>query len=219
MTSLTRAPLALTLALLAAGWPVVVPAQPGKTVKVSLDAQQSGTQSREGVRGSGRVVITERGGTRPSGKVGVESSERRVTQTTGIFTLVQDGGESTLVVASSVPYQHVTFYRDWLSRAGMLASTVQWRDVGTSLKVRATVLPKKQVRVRLTPALSWFSADTAGVIEVAQAAVELVVTSGQPVQIGGARTTLHELTREILGVGQRQSTSETLLTLTATILE
>ena len=70
MTSLTRAPLALTLALLAAGWPVVVPAQPGKTVKVSLDAQQSGTQSREGVRGSGRVVITERGGTRPSGKVG-----------------------------------------------------------------------------------------------------------------------------------------------------
>ena len=219
MTPLTRVPVVLTLALLATGWPVAVSAQPGKTVKVSLDAAQSGTQSRDGVRGSGRVVITERGSTRPSGGVGVESRERRVTQTTGIFTLVQDGGESTLVVATSVPYQHVTFYRDWLTRAGMLASAVQWRDVGTSLKVRATILPARQVRVRVTPALSWFATDTAGVIEVAQAAVELVVTSGQPVQIGGARTTLHELTREILGVGQRQSTSETLLTLTATILD
>ena len=219
MTPLTRVPVVLTLALLATGWPVAVSAQPGKTVKVSLDAAQSGTQSRDGVRGSGRVVITERGSTRPSGGVGVESRERRVTQTTGIFTLVQDGGESTLVVATSVPYQHVTFYRDWLTRAGMLESAVQWREVATSLKVRATILPARQVRVRVTPALSWFAADTAGVIEVAQAAVELVVTSGQPVQIGGARTTLHELTREILGVGQRQSTSATLLTLTATILD
>jgi hypothetical protein len=219
MTPPTRAPVALMLALLAAGWPVVAPAQSGTTVRVSLDAQQSGAQSREGLRGSGRVVIPERGGTRPSGKVGVESSERRVTQTTGIFTLVQDGGESTLVVASSVPYQQAVFYRDWLTRAGMLASSVQWRDVGTSLKVRATVLPRKQVRVRVTPALSWFSAEAAGVIEVAQAAVELVVTSGQPVQIGGARTTLHELTREILGVGRRESTSETRLTLTATVLD
>jgi hypothetical protein len=219
MTSRARVLAPLTLALLAAGWPVVAPAQSGKTVRVSLDAQQSGAQSREGVRGSGRVVIGERGGARPSGKVGVESSERRVTQTTGIFTIVQDGGESTLVVASSVPSQHVTFYRDWLTRAGMLASSVQWRDVGTSLKVRATVLPARRVRVGVTPAISWFSAEAAGVIEVTQASVELVVTSGQPVQIGGARTTLHELTREILGVGQRQSTSETRLTLTATVLD
>ncbi len=215
---MTRTRLALTLALLAAGWPVVAAAQTGKPVKVSLDVHRSGVQSREGVQGSGRVIITERGA-RPSGKVGVESGERRVTQTTGIFTIVHDGGESTLLVASSVPYPQVTFYRDWLTGAGLLASSVQFRDVGTSLKVRATVLPGKQVRVRVTPSVSWFSADSAGVIEVAQAAMELVVTSGRPVQIGGATTAVHELTRQILGVGQRQSTSETLLTLTATVLD
>ena len=215
---MTRTLLALTLALLAAGWPVAPAAQTGKQVRVSLDVHQSGVQSREGVQGSGRVIITERGA-RPSGKVGVESGERRVTQTTGIFTIVQDGGESTLLVASSVPYPQVTFYRDWLTGAGLVASSVQFRDVGTSLKVRATVLPGKQVRVRVTPSLSWFSADSAGVIEVAQAAMEVVVPSGRPVQIGGATTAVHELTRQILGVVQRQSTSETLLTLTATVLD
>jgi hypothetical protein len=215
---MTRVIASLTLVLLAAGWPGATLAQPGKQVKVSLDVRQSGTQTREGVRGSGRVT-TERGGMRPSGRVGVESSERRVTQTSGLFTIVQDGGESTLVVASSVPYQQVTFYRDWLTRAGMLASSVQFRDVGTSLRVRATVLPDNQVRLRVTPSISWFSADGAGVIEATQAAMELVVRSGRPVRIGGAAATVHELTREILGVGRRQSTSETLLTLTATVLD
>lgn len=215
---MTRTLLALTLALLAVAWPVAPAAQTGKQVRVSLDVHRSGVQSREGVQGGGRVIITERGA-RPSGKVGVESGERRVTQTTGIFTIVQDGGESTLLVASSVPYPQVTFYRDWLTGAGLLASSVQFRDVGTALKVRATVLPGRQVRVRVTPSLSWFSADSAGVIEVAQAAMEVVVPSGRPVQIGGATTAVHELTRQILGVVQRQSTSETLLTLTATVLD
>lgn len=216
---MTRALLAFALALLAAGGPAALHAQAGKQVKVSLDFQQSGTQSRDAVQGSGRVIITERGGARPSGRVGVQSSERRVTETRGIFTIVQDGGESTLLVASSVPYQQVTLYRDWLTGAGLLASSVQWRDVGTALKVRATILPGSQVRVRVTPSISWFSADAAGAIAVAQAATELVVPSGRPVQIGGATTAVHELTRQILGVGRSQNVSETLMTLTATVLD
>ena len=89
-----------------------------------------------------------------------------MTQTQGIFTVVQDGGESTLLVATQVPYSQVTLYRDWLTGAGLVASSVQFKDVGTSLKVRATILPGNQVRVRVTPSVSWFSADTAGSIEV-----------------------------------------------------
>ena len=194
-------------------------AQGAKHVKVSFDVRQSGTQSRDAVQGGGRVIITDRGSARPSGRVGVESTERRVTQTQGIFTIVQDGGESTLLVASQVPYQQVTFYRDWLTGAGLVASSVQFKDVGTSLKVRATILPGNQIRVTVTPSVSWFSADTAGSIEVTQAATEVVVPNGRPVQIGGATTKLHEVTRQILGVSASQSASETLLTLTATVLD
>ena len=211
--------LTLVLVALVSGMPRPAPAQGGKQVKVNFDFHQASTQSRDAVQGGGRVTITERGSARPSGRVGVESTERKVTQTRGIFTIVQDGGESTLLVATQVPYSQVTLYRDWLTGAGLVASSVQFKDVGTSLKVRATILPGNQVRVRVTPSISWFSADHAGSIEVTQASTEVVVPNGRPVQIGGATTKLHEVTRQILGFGASQSAGETLMTLTATVLE
>lgn len=194
-------------------------AQGARQVKVNLDVRQAGTQSRDAVRGGGRVIITDRGGVRPSGRAGLESTERRVTQTHGIFTVVQDGGESTLLVATQVPYSQVVFYRDWLTGAGLVATSVQFKDVGTSLKVRATILPDRQIRVRVAPSLSWFSGDSAGSIEVHEAATEAIVPNGRAVRIGGATTKLHEVTRRILGLGASQSSSETLMTLTATILD
>src|SRR3989441_5617291 len=173
------------LAVLLTGWPDSVSAQGGRQVKVVFEFRQSATQSRDAIEGSGRVVITDRGGTRSSGRVGVDSAQRRTQTSTGIFTLVQDGGESTLLVASQVPYPQIAFYRDYLTGAGYVASGVQFKDVGTSLKVRATILGSNQVRVRLTPTISWYSVDTAGVIEGNEASSELVVPSGRAVVLGG----------------------------------
>jgi hypothetical protein len=194
-------------------------AQSGQQVKVTLDVRRASTQSRDAVEGRGRVIIAERGAARSSGRLGVESTERRVTQTTGLFTLVQDGGESTLLVASQVPYSQVTYYRDYLTGAGYLATGVAFKDVGTSLKVRAMVLPGKQVRVRVTPTLSWFGDDRSGVIEVVEASTELIVPNGRPVVLGGSAGKLNQLTRRVLGLAVSQDASETLVTLTATILE
>jgi len=194
-------------------------AQGVKQVKVTFDFRQASTQSRDAVQGGGRVTITERGAARPSGRVGVESTERKVTQTTSMFPIVQDGGESTLLVASQVPYAQVTYYRDYLTGAGYLTPGVRFRDVGTSLTVRATVLSGNQVKVRVTPTISWFAADRSGVTEVANASTELIVPNGRPVVMGGSVTTLNELTRRILGLAVSRGGSETLMTLTATVLE
>ena len=202
---------------LGAGWPGLCDAQSGKQVKVAFDFRQSSTQNRDAVDGSGRVIITDRGGARSSGRLGVDSTQRRVQTSTGIFTIVQDGGESTMLVASQIPYSQVTFYRDYLTGAGFVASGVQFKDVGTSLKVRAAILPGNQVRVRLTPTISWLSADTSGVIEVNEASTELVVPSGRPVVLGGSTTQTHELTRRILGYRASESATETTMALTATI--
>jgi hypothetical protein len=201
--------------VLLGGW-LPVAAQSSKQVKVLFEFRQSSTQSRGAVDGSGQVVITDRGA-RSMGGVAVDSTQRRTQSSTGIFTLVQDGGESTLIVASQVPYPQVVFYRDYLTGAGYAVSGVEFKDVGTSLKVGATVLPGNQVRVRLTPTISWFSADRSGVIEATEASTTLVVPSGQPVVLGGATTRTHELTRRILGYRASESGSETLLTLTATV--
>ena len=204
---------------LVAGLPGGAAAQAPRTVKVVFEFRQEATASREGVGAGGRVVITEPGGVRGSGRVGVESRERRVRQRTGVFTLVQDGGESTLLVASQVPYPHVAFYQDYLTGAGHLATGVTFRDVGTSLKVRASILPGDQVRLRLTPTLSWFAGDRSGAIEVNEASTELVVPSGRPVVLGGSTTQTHEVLRRVLGYRATQATTETLMAVTATIVK
>jgi type II/III secretion system protein len=208
---------ALALALILLGGSLGdAAAQSGKQVRVSFEFRQSSTQNRDAVDGSGRVIITDRG-TRSSGRVGVDSTQRRVQTSSGIFTIVQDGGESTLLVASQIPYSQVTYYRDYLTGAGYVATGVQFKDVGTSLKVGAAILPGNQVKVRLTPTISWLSADRSGVIEVNEASTELVVPSGRPVVLGGASTQTHELTRRILGYRTSETATETTMALTATI--
>ena len=199
------------------GWPGTLHAQGERLVKVVVEFRQSGTQSREAVQGSGRVVITEKGSTRSSGGLGAVSRETRVQQSTGIFTIVRDGGEAALTVATQVPYPQVAFYRDYATGAGYLATGIAFKDVGTSLKVSATVLPGNQVQVRLTPMISHFSSDGSGTIEFTEASTELIVPSGRPVVLGGATTQLHEVTRQILGFRQQQAGQDTTILLTATI--
>ena len=180
-------------------------AEGSKQVKVTFDFRQASIQSRDAVQGGGRV--------------GVESTERRVTRTAGIFTLVQDGGESALLVASQVPYSQIAYYRDYLTGAGYLATGVLFKDVGTSLKVRATVLPGDRVKVRVTPTISWFADARSGIVEVAEASTELIVPNGRPVVIDSRSTALNELTRQILGLAVSRGGTETLMTLTATVVE
>jgi hypothetical protein len=209
----------VTLLLLVAAGPSTPHAQSTKQIKVVLEMRQSASQSRDAVQGAGRIIITERGGARASGRVGAESTEQTITRSSGIFTIVQDGGESMLLVASRVPYAQTTYYRDYLTGAGHLGTGVSFRDVGTALKVRAMALPGNQIRVRMTPTISWFAADRSGIVEATEAATEVIVPNNRPVVIGGATSQVHELTRHILGVTAGQSASETLLTVRATLLD
>src|SRR5690349_66928 len=193
-----------------------VAAQSGKQVRVSVEFRQSSTQSRDALAGSGGVIVTDRGA-RSSGRAGVDSTQRRVQTSSAIFTIVQDGGQSMLMVASQIPYSQVTYYRDYLTGAGYVGGGIEFKDVGTSLKVGAAILPGNQVKVRLTPTISWLSADRSGVIEVTEASTEIVVPSGRPVVLGGATTQTHELTRRILGYRASETATETTMALTATI--
>ena len=113
-------------------------AEGSKQVKVTFDFRQASIQSRDAVQGGGRV--------------GVESTERRVTRTAGIFTLVQDGGESALLVASQVPYSQIAYYRDYLTGAGYLATGVLFKDVGTSPTGQRRFPPKARGMIRRTEA-------------------------------------------------------------------
>lgn len=210
---MARAVLALVIVLTVA-FPVA--AQTGKLIRVDVQFRQIGTQSRDAAGAAGGVIITERGGVRPRGAGSAGSTETRVQHSTGVFTLVQDGGESTLTVATQVPYAQVGLYRDYATGAGYVAQGVVFRDVGTALRVRASLLPDNRVRVRLTPTISYLSADGSGTIEFTEATTDVIVPNGRPVVLAGATTNTHAVTREILGIAREQAASERTVVLTAT---
>ena len=190
--------------------------QSRRQIKVLVESQQSGTESQEGVQGSGGVII-RRGNVQPSGRVTAGDRKTTVQRSTGIFTLVQDGGESILSVATSVPYNQAAYYYNYAAGSGYIQTQIVFTNVGTSLRVSANLLPDNQIRVRLTPRISYFSAERSGAIDFTEATTELIVPSGQPVSLGGSTTHMHEITRQILGYRDRTSSNETNLVLTATI--
>ena len=56
-----------------------------------------------------------------------------------------------------------------------------------------------------------------GSVELVEAATELVVAAGATMQLGGAATGLHAVTRQILGYREERSAGETSIVLTATL--
>jgi hypothetical protein len=190
--------------------------QDRRQIKVLVESQQSGSQSQESLQGSGSVII-RKGTVSPSARVTGSDRQTTVQRSSGIFTLVQNGGESILSVATRVPYAQAAYYYNYAAGNGYVQRNVIFTDVGTSLRVNAGILPDNQIRVRLTPRISYFSVERSGAIDFTEATTELIVPSGQPVFLGGSTTHMHEITRQILGYRDRADSSETNLVLTATI--
>jgi hypothetical protein len=191
-------------------------AQSRRHIKVVLETKQTGTSNQETVQGSGSVII-RRGGVQPSGRLTAGEKQTTVQRSSGIFTLVQDGGESILSVTTRVPQHQVGYYRDYASGIGYVDRQIIFTEVGTSVRVSASALEEGQIRVRLMPRISYFSAERSGAIDLTEATTELVVPNGQPVSLGGSTTRIHEMTRQILGYSDRTSSSETDLLVTATL--
>lgn len=191
-------------------------AQSPRHIKVLVDSRQQATGNQDEVQGSGSIII-HRGGAQPSGRVTAGNRRTTVQRSSGTFTLVQDGGESILSVATRVPQSQVSFYRDYAGRVGYIDRRITFTEVGTSLRVAASALTESQIRVRLTPRISYFSAEHSGAIDFTEATTELIVSNGQPVSLGGSTSRIHEITRQILGYSERTSSSETELIITATM--
>jgi type II secretory pathway component GspD/PulD (secretin) len=204
------------MAALLVYWSAGADAQSRRHIKVVLETKQTGTSNQETVQGSGGVII-HRGGAQPSGRLTAGEKQTTVQRSSGIFTLVQDGGESILSVATRVPQNQVGYYRNYASGIGYIDRQIVFTEVGTSMRVSASALAEGQIRVKLTPRISYFSAERSSAIDLTEATTELVVPNGQPVSLGGSRTGIHEITRQILGYTGRTSSNETDLSITATL--
>ena len=193
-----------------------VESQAGRQVKVVLEFQQQGQDSRQGAQGRGGVIIQD-GRARGRGGVALEDTTTRTTRSEGVFTIVQDGGTASMLVASEVPSTVVGWFRDYATGQGYAVQGTAWQRVGTTLVVSPTILPNGQIRVRLTPQVSYFSPQGDGSIEFNEAATEVIVPNGRAMRIGGATRGINQVTRQILGYREQQASSESSFILTATI--
>ena len=195
-------------------------AQSSRQVKVLLEFTQQTQGSRQGVQGQGGVIVEERSGshkTRARGGLAVEETTTRTTRSSGLFTVVQDGGAGSILVAQEVPYQQMAYYYDYAAGRGYVTQGVAWQRVGTALAVRPVILPGNQIRVTLTPVISYFTPGGGGTIEIVEAATEVIVSHGKRLQFAGGTASLHAVTRQVLGYRSQQTSEETALTLLATI--
>jgi len=128
-----------------------------------------------------------------------------------------DGSESILTVATRVPQNEANYYYNYALGRGYVEGYVTFNDVGTSLRVGASILSNGQIKLRLMPRISYFSVDRPGAIDFTEATTELIVPNGEAVALGGATNKVHEITRQILGYQNRSSTDESNLTVTATV--
>jgi len=214
MTPLRAATLLLAAGLMASGGPAG--AQTGRQVKVVFEFQQQGQASREGLQGRGGVVIHD-GTVRGRGGVAAGSSTTQTTRSEGIFTIVEDGGQASMLVASEVPMAVLGWFRDYATGQGYAAQVTAWRRVGTTLVVKPIILPDGRIRVRLIPEVSYFSPQGDGSIEFNEAATEVIVPNGRKMRIGGASRGINQVTRQVLGYREQQSSSESSFILTATV--
>jgi len=191
-------------------------AQTRRNIKVVLETHQTGSSDHAGVQGSGSIVV-RRGTVRPSGRIAADDRRTTVERSNGIFTLVLDGSESILTIATRVPQSEAAYYYNYALGLGYIERRVVFNDVGTSLRVGAAILSDGQIRLRLTPRISYFSIDRPGGIDFTEAATDLIVPNGEAIAVGGSTSKLHEVTRQILGYSSRSSTDETNLTVTATV--
>lgn len=208
---------AVLLATILLASAVRVESQAGRQVKVVLEFQQQGRDSRQGAQGRMSGVIIQDGKARGRGGVALEDTTTRTTRSEGVFTIVRDGGTASMLVASEVPSTVVGWFRDYATGQGYAVQGTAWQRVGTTLAVSPAILPNGQIRVRLVPQVSYFSPQGDGSIEFNEAATEVIVPNGRPMRIGGATRGINQVTRQILGYREQRSASDSSFILTATI--
>jgi type II secretory pathway component HofQ len=207
--------LVAALAIVALAGVALAEAAPPRRIRVDVFFRESGTRATESSGARGGVIVTERGLSRGSLGLEATSRETRTRRSSGVFTLVQDGGESRLSLATRVPFREASWIHDYALGAGYAVERIRFEDVGTSLLVRANLLDDGRIRVSLVPSVSWFAADGSGAIDFTEAATEVVVRPGEELVIGGGTRDLHETTRRILGSASASESSESSIVLRA----
>ena len=187
-------------------------------VKVRVQFRQEGRRTQRGIEVKGRrrggtVIQVGPKGVTGSARVQVQESQRTTRRSVESFLLVQDGGEASLTVVEQVP--EVVWFQQYARRHSHITQAVVFRQVGTFLAVRPTILPDKRIRVKITPQISYRSDQGDGTIALVEASTEVVVQPGQPITIGGTDGRGEVIRQFLLGYERVNRANQVRIVLTA----
>lgn len=187
-------------------------------VKVTVEFRQEGQRAQRGIEVKGRrrggtVIQVDPKGVTGSARVQVQESQRTIRRKVESFLLVQDGGEASLTVVEQVP--EVVWFQQYARRHSHITQAVVFRQVGTFLAVRPTILPDKRIRVKITPQISYRSDQGHGTIALVEASTEVVVQPGQPIMIGGTEGRGEIMRQFLLGYERVNQANQVSIVLTA----
>jgi hypothetical protein len=187
-------------------------------VKVTVEFRQASQSTQGGieVKGTGpggTIIQVDPKGVTGSARAQVQESQRTVRRSVGSFLIVQDGGEARLTVAEQVP--EVVWFQQYALQHNYITAAVVFRQVGTFLAVRPTILPNKRIRLRVTPQISYRSDQGDGSVELVEASTEVVVQSGQPMAIGGTGGSGEVMRQFLLGYERMYQANQVSILLTA----
>ncbi len=193
---------------------------PPKNIQVNVQfATRGGEHNREiGVRPDGPIVIRN-GKVHGSFESSFVNQSTTTRENTTQMLVAADGRSATIRVGERVPY--VTWLTEYGYRHGYVREVeIEWRDVGSFLRMEPTIVAPGLIRVRLTPELSGrLENGDRQAIQFTHLATEVTVADGQTISIGGFNEDKEFSSKFLIGRGSRSGSSVTDITLTPRILQ
>jgi type II secretory pathway component GspD/PulD (secretin) len=137
------------------------------------------------------------------------------------FVVVVSGAEASIAVGREIPFQRWLY--DYCERRGLITRTVEWKEVGSRLLVRPTVVDGgRKVRLHVVPELEYFTGSgrrkKRQAIAFIGIATEVVVPAGEEVRIGGSEENDEFYSRFLVGYDRQRRVREVDIYVRATVL-
>ena len=192
---------------------------PPKNIQVNVRFGTSGgSHEREiGIRPRGPIVIDSEG-VHGSLQGSLTDQSTTMRENTTQMLVAADGRSATIRVGERVP--HVSWLTQYGYRHGYVREVgIEWRDVGSFLRMEPTIVAPGLIRVRLTPELSGrLENGDRQSIQFTHLATEVTVADGQTISIGGFSKDEDFSSKFLIGRGSSGESSVTDITLTPRIL-
>lgn len=141
-----------------------------------------------------------------------ESQWKGTRSSSTFFLLIADGKEGRIAVSEDVPNGQ-WFYRYSLNQGYAPRGSV-FRRVSTGFKVSPTILPGNQIRLQITPEISYYTDQGQGRIAFVESRLDVVVLNGQPLTVAANQHETQSVLFHILrGYQQRTGTTSLVMTL------